>query len=643
MADSYSFDFLRIHDDSLTSCEGRILYYHKNENQSGTAYPSSEGVSLLLYLPRTLAAHKVYVNVYNETVDTLIYRADAIVTDYGFQFDTYSFEIPSNKLPRGLYFFDLEIDTFVKLYGFKMQDKVCFSKEKHFGHKFQLTVFDEIYNKPTKNYGGIIYHIFVDRFNRGGERATRDDAVLIENWDSDITEYPQYPGAFLKNNTFFGGTLDGICDKLDYLESLGVTTIYLSPIFEAYSNHKYDTADYTKIDPMFGGEEAFKRLVGKCHERGIGIILDGVFNHTGSDSIYFNKNNKYTTEGAYQSINSPYYSWYSFRSHPNDYVSWWGIEILPRINPEVKSCKEYFIGNNGIIEKYAAMGIDGFRLDVADELPDSFIAGIKEALNRENQKSILYGEVWEDASNKVAYGKHKTYYLGYELDGVMNYPVRGGIIDFVLNKSPEKLRYALTEVFPNMPKRARDAAMNLLGTHDTERIITVLSGVKANGYTNSELKEMRLTKDEREIASKRLKLAYTINATLPGIPSIYYGDETGIEGYSDPFNRRTYPWGREDRYLIDHYRKIGKIRRENTVYREGEFELVYLDSDKLIFKRIDKSTELYTVANTSTKDINLTFSSEVTDLLYGSFGTQFTIKSESALIFKAESKIYIKL
>ena len=643
MANSHSFDFLRIDDGSLTSSKGLIKYLHTTENQSGTAYPSSEGVSLLLYLPRSIAAKRVAFNFYNETIERIVYTAEANILEFGSVEDTYSLKVEKEVLKRGLYFFDIEIDSFIKLYGFKIGDEVAFSKEKHFGHKFQLTVFDEIYKKPKKNYGGIIYHVFVDRFNRGKKTSVREDAVYVEDWYSDIVEYPEYPGAFLKNNTFFGGTLDGIADKLDYLESLGVTTLYLSPIFEAYSNHKYDTGDYGKIDDMFGGEKEFKNLLKKCAAKGIGVILDGVFNHTGSDSLYFNKNERYKSDGAYQSKSSPFYDWYSFQSYPNEYTSWWGIEILPRINPEIPSCRDFFVGKGGIIEKYAKMGIDGFRLDVADELPDNFIKGIKDALNRANSESILYGEVWEDASNKVAYDKHKTYYLGEELDGVMNYPIRTGIIDFVLNKSPDKLAYALKEVFPNMPKRARDAAMNLLGTHDTERIITVLSGVKADGRTNEELKDIRLTKEERAVATKRLKLAYTINATLPGIPSIYYGDETGIEGYSDPFNRRTYPWGKEDHDLIDYYKTIGSIRRNNAVYREGEFDLLALDNQKLIFKRSEGNDELITVANTSLSEFSISFTSETVELTSNVSGTSFVIKPETALIFRSNSQVNIKI
>ena len=642
MSNSHSFDFFRVPKDSLTSLEGRLEYVHTNKNQSGTAYPSTEGVSLLLFIPRALGAHKVIFNVYKEELSYLIGSFEGKRSNADYINESYRVDIPTEFLKRGLYFFDIEISSFHTIHGFKCEDKVLFSLEKHFGHKFQFTVFDEIYEKPENNLGGIIYHIFVDRFMRGGNVKAREDAVLIDDWSADIVGYPDYPGAFLKNNTFYGGTLWGIADKLDYLESLGVTTLYLSPIFEAYSNHKYDTGDYSKVDEMFGGEEALENLISRCKERGIGIILDGVFNHTGSDSVYFNKNGRYGSLGAYQSDKSPYYEWFTFQSHPEEYTSWWGIEILPRINPDASSCRNYFTATGGIIEKYAKMGIDGFRLDVADELSDSFIADIKRALNGQNKKSVLYGEVWEDASNKIAYGMRKSYYLGEELDGVMNYPVRTGIIDFILNKSTDKLKYALTDVYQNMPKRARDLAMNLLGTHDTERILTVLSGIKSDGLPNSTIRNLRLNDGERKKATKRLKMAYTINATLPGIPSIYYGDEAGIEGYSDPFNRRTFPWGREDNSLIKHYKIIGAIRRENEVYREGEFEIIHLDSEKLLFKRIIGDDEFITVANNSASDYKLAFSSEVTNLLTRNTSREFTLNPETAAVFRSKKYINIK-
>ena len=289
------------------------------------------------------------------------------------------------------------------------------------------------------------------------------------------------------------------------------------------------------------------------------------------------------------------------------------------------------------------MGIDGFRLDVADELSDEFIAKIKSALNSKNPDSILYGEVWEDASNKIAYDVRKKYYLGNELDGVMNYPLRTGVIDYIKSKTTESLEYYFSEVMPNMPKRVRDAAMNLLGTPDTERILTVLGGKSPRGKSNSELLTERMTSEERKTAKRRLMCAYTLIATLPGIPCIFYGDEAGLEGYSDPFNRRTFPWGKEDKDINSHYKKVGQIRRENSVYKKGEFKLLHFDKSLLIFERISDKDRFITVINNAQSDISIEFGNKAPELIQGSVGTEFVIKSESAAVFKTNSQNFILL
>lgn len=636
-------DFLRIQDAEYMSVVGKIDYTHTKKNQSGTAYSTDEGVSLFLHLPRVIGTSELRLILMDEGLKANLLSFSGKWMESIGNDDIYKVVIPKGKLCVGLYFFYFEINGYSSFYGFKNGNNIYFSNKKEGREAFQLTIYSPEYNAPSEKYGGIIYHIFVDRFCRGGDVKPKDDAVMIEDWGSEIVEYPSYPGAFLKNNTFYGGTLYGVASKLDYLEQLGVNTIYLSPVFDAYSNHKYDTGDYSHVDSMFGGDEALAELISKAKKRNIGVILDGVFNHTGSDSIYFNKSGKYDSTGAYQSKKSQYYSWYRFQAHPEKYTCWWGIDILPRIHPDEPSCAEYFVGTNGIIEKYAELGIDGFRLDVADELSDEFISQIKAALNRKNTSSILYGEVWEDASNKIAYDKRKKYYLGNELDGVMNYPVRTGIIEYIKFKHTDALRYALMEVFPNMPKRIRDAAMNLLGTHDTERILTVLGGEDPKEKTNAQLCKLRMTPVDYSLAIKRLCSAYTVVATLPGIPSIYYGDEAGIEGYSDPFNRRTYPWGKENLKLLDHYKAIGKIRREFDVYKCGEFKLLHLTDKLLAFERIDGNKRFITVYNNSNEAIPILFDKKTKDLLTEQTGWYFSLEPESATIFLTDSSNFIIL
>ena len=622
-------------NNALDMC-GRIAYFHNTEKTATTAYEIDEAALIQILLPRTLGVVSVKLNLYNESLSQRIERLDCEWTDFVDGYDIYESALDIEKLGVGLYFFSAELDTqYGRLYSFADGDNVRLSYTSG-GKMFQLSVSDFRYGKCESTLGGTIYHIFVDRFNRGGDVTPKNGVIMDRDWRV-IPEFPQYPGAPLKNNHFYGGTLWGIIDKLDYISSLGVNTIYLSPIFDATSNHKYDTADYKTVDSMFGGDEALSDLINKAREYGIGIILDGVFNHTGSDSIYFNKYGNYSSVGAYQSKKSKYYNWYEFQEYPDKYTCWWGIDILPRIHPDKAECRSYFVGRGGVISKYAKMGISGFRLDVADELSDDFISEIKQALNKYNKQSVLYGEVWEDASNKIAYDTRKKYYLGQELDGVMNYPIRKGIIDFLTNSDVGELRYALTDVTNNAPKRIRDLQMNLLGTHDTVRILTALGGEKPQGRSNEYLSKKRMNDLERGIAKRRLRMAYAILATLPGIPTIFYGDEAGLEGYHDPFNRMPYPWGKEDVRLVDYFRKIGNIRKTNSVYKDGEFKLLYLVNNLLIFARIEDGNSYITVANNSNMPFKIAFSEQTKSLLGNAkkaSNNEFTMQAYSAEIYK---------
>ena len=295
-----------------------------------------------------------------------------------------------------------------------------------------------------------------------------------------------------------------------------------------------------------------------------------------------------------------------------------------------------------MLEKYSSMGIYGFRLDVADELSDSFLSKIKKRLTLKNE-SLLLGEVWEDASNKVAYGVRKSYYLGDELDGVMNYPVRVGILDYLVNKSTDKLEYALTDVINNMPPRIRNAQMNLLGSHDTVRALTALSGVSCEGKSNAEKREMRLSDKDYLRARAKLKMAYTILATLPGIPSVFYGDEAGVEGYGDPFCRMPYPWGREDIFILDHYRMVGKIRRDNSVYCEGDFELLYLTPELIVFSRNYKTHNYITFINNSDNDRIFEFDRLSLNLLTGKRSKKLILAASDSAIVKMKNDTAIEL
>lgn len=479
---------------------------------------------------------------------------------------------------------------------------------------------------------GIIYHIFVDRFCRSGKCEVKKTSVLNEDWENGIPEYAKKNGDFLKNNTVFGGDLYGIVEKLDYIKSLGTELIYLSPIFDAYSNHKYDTGDYMKVDPSFGGDEALEHLVSEAKKRGIGIILDGVFNHTGDDSVYFNRRGTYPSVGAYQSKQSPYFGWYTFRNFPDDYECWWGIKILPRVRCDEPSYRKFICGEGGVIEKWMSKGIRGFRLDVADELSDGFICEIRETMKREDPDSVLYGEVWENASNKVSYGVRREYFRGKELDSVMNYPLRKAVIEYLKNGDYGTFRALLNDVYGTYPPFAVRLLMNFLGTHDTERIMTALASAPSDGKTNRELATLKMTSEERERGTKLVRLAFAIVFTVPGIPCVFYGDEAGMEGYHDPFNRRPFPWGRENCEISDFIRTLSVIRAENDAFADGDFLIREANADFAVLERKNKGGGVMTFVNRSEKEFTVCFDCPVNDLLNGERTSEKRIEPLSCAI-----------
>ncbi len=631
----------RISFSNVSRMSGKVLYLHNGKAFDTGAFELNKKAELRILLPRELGVVSVFLKLYDETV-AFNKSFECMHLSSELNGDVYSLKL--EKLPVGLYFFSFEIDCVAgKLFGMKGKGRELIVLDREEGSHFQFSIVNFEYAEPEKYYGGVIYHVFVDRFRRGGNVPCRSDAVLMNTWEGAIPEYPPYPGAHLENNTFFGGTLYGIIEKLDYIKSLGTTLIYLSPIFEAYSNHKYDTGDYMKVDEMFRGEKALKKLIAEAKKRDIGIILDGVFNHTGSDSVYFNREGRYDTLGAYQSKDSRYYRWYDFKDFPNKYTCWWGIEILPRINPDIKECGEFIAGNGGVIEKYSKLGIAGFRLDVADELSDSFISKIKSKLLENPEPTVLYGEVWEDASNKIAYDKRKHYYLGSELDGVMNYPLRTGIISFLKNKDKSALEYEFLDVMFNAPIRVRNMQMNLLGTHDTERIITMLAGKSAEGRSNDELARTYLTDDELKQGIRLLKMAYAILATVPGLPTVFYGDEVGLEGYKDPFNRRPYPWKTGNREIRNYYKRIGEIRISDDVYKDGDFSLIYMDNEKLIFAREKGEKKNYTIVNNSEGAMHVALSSLSESLVDGKKAKDFIIAPFTSAIIRTKANAKIEI
>ncbi len=482
------------------------------------------------------------------------------------------------------------------------------------GDDWQLTVYDKNFHTPEWLKGGIIYQIFPDRFAFSGTKKQNvpSDRVLRTDRDGDPYWIPTAEGKVL-NNDYFGGDLKGIEQKLGYLKSLGVTCIYLNPIFEAQSNHRYDTADYEKIDPMLGTERDFKSLCQSAEKLGIKIMLDGVFSHTGDDSKYFNRYSRYDSVGAYQSENSPYYNWYKFNKWPDDYESWWGIKILPEVNEDNPDFIEYITGKNGIARKWLRLGASGWRLDVADELPDEFLDEFRKAVKEEKNDCLVLGEVWEDASNKLSYGKLRRYLLGEQLDSVMNYPFAGAVIDFIRDANAELFASRVMSIVENYPKEVLDVLMNHISTHDTMRAITALAGESCAYRDRRWQSTHSLDEKEYRYGMKLLMAASAMQFALPGVPTIYYGDEAGMQGYKDPFNRRCYPWGKENEELVEWYKKLGEIRSKNSVFKDGKFEILSAVAGCVAFSRKNDDEAILVISSSNPHPITYYVKSEWCD------------------------------
>lgn len=438
---------------------------------------------------------------------------------------------------------------------------------------YQVTVYQPE-AVPEWYRRAVCYQIFPDRFAQGEDLAECRERAHHIDWQGPIRTVqddwfarPQYPRDAADRVTawqHFGGNLQGIRSKLLYLKSLGVSAIYLNPIFRATSNHKYDTADYRQIDPSFGTEQDFCELAQDAERLGIRLILDGVFSHTGDDSRYFNRYGNYPDLGAYQNEESLYYSWYKFKQHPDEWEAWWGVESLPVVDKDNESYRRFiFGGEDSVVRRWLRLGAAGWRLDVADELPDDFIRELKAAAREEKPDALVLGEVWEDASNKVSYGKRRHYLLGGELDGVMNYPFRNAVVDFFTGAKPAgALVRQMLALMENYPPEKLAAAYNLLGSHDTLRAQNALSGAADTANPAD---------GELALGRARLKLAALLQFAVPGVPAIYYGDEAGVCGGADPDNRAAYPWGQEDGELLGWYRRLANLRAAYPLLADGEF------------------------------------------------------------------------
>lgn len=558
------------------------------------ALAEGETLRLRLLLHKDAGVHTAYLNIREDGSDS---PRELMMTPAEWLED-YRFYDCSLSLTEGLYWYSFR---YTSDHGefFVTKTETSLGIVSNQGQKWQQTVYAADFNTPEWLSGGIIYQIFPDRFAFSGEEKQKvpGDRYICTDWQKQ-PEFRQNTGnnCFLSND-YYRGDLKGITQKLDYLASLSVRCIYLNPVFEAHSNHRYNTADYMKLDPLLGDEKDLEELINEARKRGIAIIFDGVFSHTGDDSLYFNKKNRYEGVGAYQSPESPYSSWYNFYNYPEGYNAWWGIKTLPETNENDLSFAEFITGPEGVVRYWLKKGIKGWRLDVADELPDEFLKRLRLAVKAEGEDNFLLGEVWEDASNKISYGARRKFLLGKQLDSVMNYPFANAIVDFVRGGSAEALTETVLSICENYPPAAIRVLMNHIGTHDTPRILTRLGSDEALEGDRSRQSVTFLSKEQYGLAKRRLKLAAVLQYTLPGVPSVFYGDEAGVTGYGDPFCRATYPWGREDTELLEFYRMLGEMRKGAPALKGVEFVPLKAEGSSLMYLRKEGNYTLLVAIN----------------------------------------------
>lgn len=546
------------------------------------AVRQGQQVRVTLFVPQDMGVQEPRLRLWRDAHEPRYYTMEKIAPLNGADRFSVEFSLPFTGLY--FYYFDLWKD-YAKVFR-DSDGNGYLSREE--GPAWQLTVYDKDFSTPAFLKGGVLYQIFPDRFCEGVKNKPLPyaDRIYRANKTHEPYFWPNESKEGYLNMDYFGGDLEGVRQKLPYLKELGVTCIYFNPIFEAHANHRYNTADYRKIDPFLGTNEDFARLCAEAKEAGIAIILDGVFSHTGSDSVYFNKESRYGSGGAYHDPNSPYRSWYDFSpNYACGYRSWWGFDTLPEVNENDPSYREFICGEGGVIDYWMSMGASGFRLDVADELPDDFIEDIRKAVKRHGQDKYLLGEVWEDATNKWSYGVRRTYLLGQGLDAVMNYPFRNAVLNFLKGASGQDTAAQIMSICENYPAPALHTLMNFISTHDTERAITYLAGESSEGHDRYWQSGRRLNMQQYEYGIVLLRMAYAMIFTLPGVPCIYYGDEVAMQGYRDPFNRGYFDWDSKEERVRSILRQLAQLRRSSDAFTEGSLEMMEVQQDFLHYRR----------------------------------------------------------
>jgi glycosidase len=501
---------------------------------------------------------------------------------------------------------------------------------------WQIVVYDAAFAVPDWVAGATVYQVFPDRFANGdpsndpspdavagasgADRYRYGDVygnpVLVKSWDDLPEGYCRaYQGAAEPcveeplGRDFFGGDLAGITEHIPDLAELGVTVLYLNPIFAAPSNHRYDTSDYLEIDPDLGTRADFDAMVAAAHRAGIKVVLDGVFNHTSSDSPMFDRSHRFSEVGACEAADSSWSTWYTLQPGPpakcfdgQTYVDWFGFDTLAVLT-EDPAVLQFVAGSDGVVPYWIEAGVDGWRLDVMNEISHGFLHALRGAAKAANPEALVLGEEWNDAS---------AWLEGTEADGVMNYRFRRAVIGLVngdtadpdgsiAGMTPSAFASAMEGVREDYPGPAWDGLLNLVDSHDTSRILWTLTP----GADNREAKEA-----DAAIAAGKAKLRQVaaLQLSWPGMASIYYGDEVGLTGHDDPDDRRPYPWGAEDNELRDFYAKLATLRRDSAALRQGDLRFLLADDEAgvLSFLRRTDEQAAITVLNLSDEERAIT-------------------------------------
>ncbi|MED5621675.1 alpha-amylase family glycosyl hydrolase [Ideonella sp. BN130291] len=469
--------------------------------------------------------------------------------------------------------------------------------------RLRHTVYAADFEVPAWAQDAVYYYIFPERFRNGDRR--NDPKPGTDRYQDKGVEFhtewldkPHRPGSGdgsddVYNNDFFGGDLAGIIDKLDYIAGLGVNTIYMTPVFTAASNHKYDTADYRNIDPHFGSNAEFTRLCDEAAKRGIRVVPDASLNHTGADSIYFNRFGNHGQQGAFQGgkirPDSPYADWYSFDTTQAEadkqFKGWVGVTDLPELNKQSAGFRRFAYGEGGVMQLWLDRGAAGWRMDVAPWVPDDFWREWRRAIKAHKPDAITIAETWFEASK---------FFLGDSFDSTMNYVFRNALLDYAAGGKAGVLAANLELMRELYPPQAFHAVMNLLSTHDAARSLHVL------GWTPEVIDPAKIAE-----AKQRMKLAVFFQMTYPGAPAVYYGDEVGVTGGDDPYNRATYPWadlgGKPDTGMLEEFKRLIGLRKEHAVLRRGQLQApLHVDDHVLVLARRLGDTWAVTATNNDT-------------------------------------------